>query len=53
MLGGLVSGKLEVPLAPGWSLEIQLGPGSSTTLLYHGDDQGQGNKGFDETGGLL
>ena len=65
MLGGLMSGKLEVPLAPGWSWELDLRPGGYISCpecqlnrppgkpMGRGANQGQRNKGFDETGGPM
>ena len=60
-----MSGKLEVPLAPGWSWELDLRPGGHISCpecqlnrppgkpMGRGANQGQRNKGFDETGGPM
>ena len=45
-----LSGKLLLELAPGWKLELGTGPGRP---MGRGANQGQGNMGFDDTGGPM
>ena len=55
MLGGLfsgLSGKLLWELAPGWTLEMETGPGPGSPK-GRGANLGQGNMGIDETGGPM